>query len=81
MSCTCSGRTAGRGGRIAGCTCPSRTTSRGVGITNCGYLRPRGGVQTGGGGTALRQLPRKQRAAMEHYLLTGAKARKARHRS
>jgi hypothetical protein len=79
--CTCPGRTASRGVRIAGCTCPSRTVSRGVGITNCAYLRPRGSVQTGGGGMALRELPLKQRAAREHYLRTGAKARKAQHRS
>lgn len=71
----------GKGARITGCTCPSRTVSRGVGITNCAYLRPRGSVQTGGGGMALRELPLKHRAAREHYLLTGAKARKAQHRS
>ena len=80
-SCTCPGRSASRGGRIAGCTCPGRTIGRGVRITNCTYVRPRGGVQTGGGGTALRELPLKQRAAREHYLLTGTKARKAQHRS
>jgi hypothetical protein len=79
--CTCPGQTSGRAARTAGCTCPGQTSSRAARITNCTYLKPRGGVQTGGGGMALRDLPLKQRAAMEHYLLTGAKAGQAQHRS
>jgi hypothetical protein len=77
-NCTCPSPMAiTRGGaRAAGS--PSRTVSRGVLIAGCAL--PRGGVQTGGGGEALRALPPGKRAAMEHYLKTGVKARPAQHR-